>query len=122
MDTFGPPSFASPLIFSIQSSNHPIIVNVTYQIHPVGMLRRVGTGREGKKKKRRRVRVSKSQTQLRLAPCALCSQCRKVMKSLEDDGLHTPGRIGNPEGENKERYFVVDVVAVGSWVGKNPIT
>lgn len=86
-----------PLNFSIQSSNHPIIVNVTYQIHPVGMLRRVGTGRE--EKKRRRVRVSKSQTQLRLAPCALCSQCRKVMKSLEDDGLHA--RANRQSGRGK---------------------
>ena len=56
--------------------------------------------------------MSKSQTQLRLAPCALCSQCRKVMESLEDDGLHTPEQIGNPEEENKKRaqakrYFVV---------------
>ncbi|OJI87172.1 hypothetical protein ASPTUDRAFT_40313 [Aspergillus tubingensis CBS 134.48] len=68
MDTFGPPSFASPLIFSIQSSNHPIIVNVTYQIHPVGMLRRVGTGREGKKKEEACQSVKKSDA---AAPCAL---------------------------------------------------
>ncbi|CAK43609.1 uncharacterized protein BO96DRAFT_404121 [Aspergillus niger CBS 101883] len=94
---------------STQVADFSVIGKELYRYRKVS---RGGGGQKSGNKEKKKEACQSVKKSDAAAPCALCSQCRKVMESLEDDGLHTPEQIGNPEEENKKRaqakrYFVV---------------